>query len=179
MIFVTAAAPLSPKTNSDAEFAYGSGQIDPVKAKSPGLVYDLSEADYVRFLCGQGYSNVNLRLITGDDSCCTAANNGTVEDLNYPSFSVSGASGSIVSRVFHRTVTNVGSPTSTYSAILVSPPGLSILVQPTTLAFKLVSEKQTFTVTVTATVGDSVLSGALVWFDGTHRVRSPIVAHAA
>ncbi|CAL0301474.1 unnamed protein product [Lupinus luteus] len=50
------ATQLSPKTNHDAEFAYGAGQIDPSKAINPGLVYDANEIDYVRFSCGQGYS---------------------------------------------------------------------------------------------------------------------------
>lgn len=104
--------------NADGEFAYGSGHINPAKAKSPGLVYDMGEADYVRLLCGQGYSNKNLQLITGDKSRCTAANNGSVYDFNYPSFSVSGAVGSFLGAEFHRTVTNVGSPTSTYEVVV-------------------------------------------------------------
>ena len=44
------------KKNLEAEFAYGAGNIDPVKAIDPGLVYDADEIDYVKFLCGQGYS---------------------------------------------------------------------------------------------------------------------------
>ncbi|KAL0303775.1 UNVERIFIED_CONTAM: Cucumisin [Sesamum radiatum] len=176
---MTTAAPLSVATNTDAEFAYGSGHIDPLKAKSPGLVYDMEEADYVSFLCGQGYSDKNLRLITGDNTTCTADTNATVYDLNYPSFTLSGASGTSVSVVFHRTVTNVGSTSSTYTAVVAAPQGLSIQVQPSTLSFKSVGEKQSFAVTVTAIVGDSLLSGSLVWDDGEYKVRSPVVAHAA
>ncbi|KAL0299220.1 UNVERIFIED_CONTAM: Cucumisin [Sesamum calycinum] len=170
---------MSVATNSDAEFAYGSGHIDPLKAKSPGLIYDMEEADYVSFLCGQGYSNKNLQLITGDNTTCTASNNATVYDLNYPAFTLSGSSGASISRVFHRTVTNVGSASSTYKAAVVAHQGLSIQVQPSTLSFKSVGEKQSFTVTVTASVADAVLSGSLVWDDGEYKVRSPVVAYAA
>ncbi|KAK6156174.1 hypothetical protein DH2020_010422 [Rehmannia glutinosa] len=176
---MTTAAPMSVKTNTDAEFTYGSGHINPLKAKSPGLVYDIDESDYVKFLCGQGYSSKNLQLITGDNSTCTSANNATVYDLNYPSFTVSVTSGRSVSVVFHRTVTNVGSPSSTYKAVVTAPSGLSIQVQPSTLSFKYLGEKQNFAVTVTATVNDAVMSGSLVWDDGVYKVRSPVVAHAA
>ncbi|KAL0303774.1 UNVERIFIED_CONTAM: Cucumisin [Sesamum radiatum] len=176
---MTTAAPMRVATNTDAEFAYGSGHIDPLNAKSPGLVYDMEEADYVSFLCGQGYSNKNLQLITGDNTTCTASNNATVYDLNYPSFTLSAASGASISRIFHRTVTNVGSASSTYRAAVIAPAELSIQVQPGILSFKSVGEKQSFTVTVTASVGDSVLSGSLVWDDGEYKVRSPVVAYAA
>ncbi|KAL8468192.1 hypothetical protein ACS0TY_031427 [Phlomoides rotata] len=100
------------ETNTDAEFSYGSGHINPIKAKAPGLVYDMGELDYVKFLCGQNYSAANLQLVTGDNTTCTAANTGTVYDLNDPSFSVSGNTGNSVSAVFHLTVTNVGSASS-------------------------------------------------------------------
>lgn len=39
------ATPMSPILNPEAEFAYGAGLIN------PGLVYDISEADYIKFLC--------------------------------------------------------------------------------------------------------------------------------
>ncbi|CAI9772966.1 unnamed protein product [Fraxinus pennsylvanica] len=176
---MTTAAPMSANTNTDGEFAYGSGHIDPVKAKSPGLVYDMGPNDYVKFLCGQGYSLKNLTLITGENITCTQHNNGTVWDLNYPSFALSTKSGGFVTRVFHRTVTNVGSPVSTYTAVIVAPTGLSINVLPSILPFKSIGQKQTFVVTVNATLTSSRLSGILVWNDGMFHVRSPIVAYAA
>ncbi|KAH6787340.1 hypothetical protein C2S52_006892 [Perilla frutescens var. hirtella] len=170
---------MSSEINPDAEFAYGSGHFNPFKAKSPGLVYDIGVADYVKFLCGQGLSTSQLRLITGDKNtdCNTASNNIMVYDLNYPSFSVSGASGSSVSAVFHRTVTNVGSPSSTYKAHVIAPSGINIQVQPNTLSFTLLGQNHTFVVVVNATVTDAMLSASLVWDDGVYQVRSPIVAH--
>ncbi|KAK3026625.1 hypothetical protein RJ639_040652, partial [Escallonia herrerae] len=37
--------------NQEAEFAYGAGHIDPVKATNPGLVYDTLKEDYIQMLC--------------------------------------------------------------------------------------------------------------------------------
>ncbi|KAL6327029.1 hypothetical protein AAG906_013507 [Vitis piasezkii] len=175
---MTTATPMNVKTNTDLEFAYGAGHLNPVKAANPGLVYDAGAADYVKFLCGQGYSTENLRLITGDNSTCTKATNGTVWDLNYPSFALSISAGETVTRTFTRTVTNVGSPVSTYKVKVTAPPGLTVKVEPPVLTFKSVGQRQTFTVTATAAGNESILSGSLVWDDGVFQVRSPIVAFA-
>eukprot|EP00261_Vitis_vinifera_P025626 XP_010658504.2 PREDICTED: cucumisin [Vitis vinifera] len=175
---MTTATPMNVKTNTDLEFAYGAGHLNPVKAANPGLVYDAGAADYVKFLCGQGYSTENLRLITGDSSTCTKATNGTVWDLNYPSFALSISAGETVTRTFTRTVTNVGSPVSTYKVKVTAPPGLTVKVEPPVLTFKSVGQRQTFTVTATAAGNESILSGSLVWDDGVFQVRSPIVAFA-
>ncbi|KAL7612150.1 cucumisin [Lactuca sativa] len=173
---MTTAATMSPIKNLDAEFAYGSGHIDPLKATDPGLVYDAGESDFVSFLCGQGYNATTLKIVTGDASACSAASNATVWDLNYPSFALSAPqSGSIV-RTFNRTVTNVGAAESTYQASMIAPSGLSVKVDPISLSFKSVGETQSFVVTVGATIGSKTLSGSLVWSDGVHKVTSPIVA---
>ncbi|XP_063945513.1 cucumisin-like isoform X2 [Daucus carota subsp. sativus] len=175
---MTTASTLSAAKNTDVEFAYGSGQIDPIKAAQPGLIYDAGEADFIKFLCGQGYSSKSLQIVTGDNTTCTSATNGTVWDLNYPSFALSAESGTSFTRTFHRTVTNVGTPASTYKAVTEAPSGLSIKVEPSVLSFNAIGQKQSFTVTVAAKVGSKVLSGSLVWDDGAFQVRSPVVAYS-
>ncbi|KAK8671824.1 hypothetical protein V6N13_038409 [Hibiscus sabdariffa] len=176
---MTTAFPMNSENNLEAEFAYGAGHINPALAARPGLIYDAGEVDFVNFLCGQGYSSKQLALITGSNSTCSEETSGTVWDLNYPSFALSTTPGNSVTRVFHRTVTNVGSAVSTYKAVVNAPPGLVIQVQPSVLSFKSLGQKQSFTVTVGAEVGNSMISGALIWDDGVHQVRSPIVAYAS
>ncbi|KAJ1379189.1 Peptidase S8/S53 domain [Sesbania bispinosa] len=173
---MTTAKQLSPKNNRDKEFAYGAGQIDPSKAIYPGLIYDAGEIDYVRFLCGQGYSSKTLKFITGDNSSCPETTYGTARDLNYPSFALHvPPSNSTVSGSFNRTVTNVGSPTSTYEAIVTNPQGLKIEVNPKVLSFTSLDQKKTFVLTIEGTLEESVVSASLVWDDGKHQVRSPII----
>ncbi|CAI0447381.1 unnamed protein product, partial [Linum tenue] len=175
---MTTALPMSPEANPDAEFAYGSGHLNPLGAIDPGLVYDAGEKDYVKFLCGLGYSTKQLRLVTGDPSACTAATNGTVWDLNYPSFALSAnRSGVSVTRVFHRTVTNVGSANATYKATVTAPANLKVRVSPSVLSFKTIGKKKSFALKVSTVVGQNTISGVLVWSDGKHLVRSPIAAY--
>ncbi|XP_059628065.1 cucumisin-like [Cornus florida] len=178
---MTTALPMNSANNPDAEFAYGAGHIDPLKAVTPGLVYDAGQLDYVKFLCGQGYSTQALQIVTGDSSItCSAANTGTVWDLNYPSFALTSQSYQPITRVFHRTITNVGSPVSTYRAIVVAATGLQIQVVPNVLTFNSLGQSQSFVVTITATfINNNVMSGSLVWDDGVYKVRSPIVAHSS
>ncbi|XP_019434178.1 PREDICTED: cucumisin-like [Lupinus angustifolius] len=178
---MTTAKQLSPRTNRDAEFAYGAGQIDPSKAVNPGLIYDANEIDYVRFLCGQkGYTTRTLRLITGDKSSCSETTYGTARDLNYPSFALSvPPSNTNVSGSFKRTVTNVGLSSSTYKAIITAPQGLKIQANPNVLSFNYLGQKQTFVLTVEGTIETYLLSASLVWDDGKFQVRSPIAVFNA
>ncbi|KAL1208469.1 Subtilisin-like protease SBT4.4 [Cardamine amara subsp. amara] len=83
---------------------------------------------------------------------------------------------------FQRTVTNVGTQNSIYKAKVVASPGSKLFSQvlPSALSMKSMNEKQSFTVTVS---GDNIgtkqpLSANLIWSDGTHNVRSPIVVYA-
>ncbi|GMY39334.1 cucumisin [Fagus crenata] len=176
-----AAVNLSMKfeTNPDAEFAYGAGHINPARAISPGLVYDAGEVDYLNFLCGQGYSSASLRLVTGDNSSCSRATSIPAWYLNYPSFTLSSRSKSVITRLFPRTVTNVGSPVSTYKAIVNAPTGLKIEVIPNVHSFESLGQKKFFSVKVTAEMDGSIISGSFVWYDGVHRVRSPVVAYVS
>ncbi|PKA63134.1 Cucumisin [Apostasia shenzhenica] len=183
---MTTAFVMNSTKNREAEFAYGAGHINPIAAVKPGLVYDADATDYIKFLCSQGYTTKNLRLITGDNSSCTAANHGTVFDLNYPSFALSvvNITKPIAQTTFHRTVTNVGAAHSTYRASVSAPAGLKITVEPEELSFEAHLEKKTFALKIEGDAGaafssskSAMLSAALVWSDGTHRVRSPVVVY--
>ncbi|KAJ9160206.1 hypothetical protein P3X46_025627 [Hevea brasiliensis] len=174
---MTTAFAMNSEINPEAEFAYGAGHINPVKAIDPGLIYDAEPLDYVKFLCGQGYNTSLLQMVTGDNSSCSKATNGTVWDLNYPSFALSTSPSEFISRVYNRIVTNVGSPTSTYKATVTSPQGLKIQVNPSILSFTSLGEKLAFALTIEGTLDDSMVSAFLVWDDGVHQVRSPITVY--
>ncbi|KAK1298112.1 hypothetical protein QJS10_CPB14g00739 [Acorus calamus] len=170
--------PMNSTSNTDAEFAYGAGHINPIKAVNPGLIYDAGEADYVSMLCGQGYNTTKLRLVTGDNSACSATNNSTAWDLNYPSMAVTAVAGMPFTASFNRTVTNVGFPSSTYHPTLILPSGVKFDLTPDTLSFKAIGESQSFTLKLEGETSEFVVSASLLWSDGVHGVRSPIVLHA-
>ena len=133
---------MDAEKSSGAEFAYGAGNINPLKASNPGLIYDIDAPDYINFLCGQGYSTKLLQSVTGDNSRCPEGSNKTVFDLNYPSFALSIQPSNPISHVFNRTVTNVGTSPSTYKANVIAPTGLSIKVNPSVLSFTSSGQKQ-------------------------------------
>ncbi|KAK2637420.1 hypothetical protein Ddye_032212 [Dipteronia dyeriana] len=174
---MTTATSMSATKNPEAEFGYGSGHINPLKVLNPGLVYDAGPIDYIRFLCGQRYSTKRLRLVTGDNSTCNATTSAKVWDLNYPSFALSTSpSQTNFTRIFNRVVTNVGTPVSTYRASVTgAPAGLRIRLNPSVLSFTSLGQTMPFTLTVEGTIDDPVVSTSLVWDDGVHQVRSPIV----
>ncbi|GMY39337.1 cucumisin-like [Fagus crenata] len=174
---MTTAVPMSAKKNPDAEFAYGAGNINPLKASNPGLIYDIDALDYIKFLCAQGYHTTLLRHITGDKSICPEGSAGTAFDLNYPSIALSTPLSKAISHVFNRTVTNVGSPTSTYKAIVTTPPGLSIKVNPSVLSFTSLGQKLSFQLTIKGKIDKQIVSASLIWDDGTYQVRSPIALY--
>lgn len=62
-------------------------------------------------------------------------------------------------------------------AIVKAPPGLRVQVKPKVLSFSSPGEKKSFVLKVRGKVEQLVVSGSLVWDDGVHQVRSPIVAH--
>ncbi|XP_013733786.2 subtilisin-like protease SBT4.8 [Brassica napus] len=165
---------------ASTDFAYGAGHVDPIAALNPGLVYDLDKADHVTFLCGLNYTSESLKLISGETVTCTG--NTLPRNLNYPSMSAKlSETNSSFTITFNRTVTNVGTPNSTYISKIILNHGtkLSVKVSPSVLAMKTVKEKQSFTVTVSGSSIDPQLpsSASLIWSDGTHKVRSPIVVY--
>ncbi|KAF3433603.1 hypothetical protein FNV43_RR24705 [Rhamnella rubrinervis] len=177
---MTTANPMRSSLNPEAEFAYGSGLINPLKAPYPGLVYDIDAIDYAKVLCGEGYdSNIVEQISGSEDFKCSKANSLAVADLNYPSFALSISLSETFSRVYRRTLTNVSSPKSTYKAKVVAPKGLEIIVEPSVLSFTSIGQKQSFTVKLTGKIDEFKASASLVWDDGTYQVKSPILVYVS
>ncbi|MBA0553248.1 hypothetical protein Golob_012444 [Gossypium lobatum] len=155
-------------------FAYGSGHVRPNRAMDPGLVYDITVNDYFNFLCARGYNQSLLRLFSDKPYACPKSYG--VMDLNYPSISVSQLNGSMTVR---RTVKNVGSARSTYKARVRSPAGVTVSVKPSTLKFEKIGEEKKFEVKFELNKNNAksedYVFGELLWSDGNHYVRSPIV----
>lgn len=167
---------MTPRINLDAEFAYGSGHINPTQAPNPGLVYDAGEIDYINFLCGQGYNTTLLQLVTGDlNRSCS----GSIDewDLNYPSFAYAATQFGSINRIYNRIVTNVGSAMSTYRANVTAPAGINITVTPDVLQFSSLDQKAPYQLKIEGSIEKTLVSASLVWDDGVHKVRSPIVIY--
>ncbi|XP_050259827.1 subtilisin-like protease SBT4.15 [Quercus robur] len=161
-----------------AELAYGAGQIDPVRALHPGLIYDVSKSDYIHFLCNEGYSGTALKVFTEEKTNCSSIPDiGGHDALNYPSMYLQlNSANSSISAIFHRTVTNVGLEKGIYKAIVKAPATLKVTVVPKELAFSHLYEKKSFMVVIKGPPLNNIssLSASLEWNDGKHRVKSPI-----
>ena len=170
-----AAWPMNNTNNASAEFAYGSGHINPVKAVDPGLVYETSKEDFIKLLCIE-YDEAKVRLISGDNSSCpTGSDKGSPKDLNYPSMAAANITPKKPFTInFHRTVKNVGLANSTYSASIVqNSKEVDIKVTPDILSFKSLNEEKSFDVTVVGKCligGSLIISSSLIWSDNNHSV---------
>ncbi|KAL6880067.1 hypothetical protein ACP4OV_011632 [Aristida adscensionis] len=188
---ITTATPMNTSGSSNSsELKHGAGQLNPSKARDPGLVYDASESDYIAMLCAQGYNATQLALITGSTNLTAcAAGGGDGGDLNYPTMAAHVEPGQNFSVGFTRTVTNVGgsSASAVYTAdIVVSPitvTELDVFVSPGTLSFSAENRTASYKVSVggVAPAAEEVISAAIVWSDsdGGHVVRSPLVIYTA
>ncbi|KAK4588720.1 hypothetical protein RGQ29_019651 [Quercus rubra] len=154
-------------------FSYGAGHIRPNRAMDPGLVYDLTVNDYLDFLCASGYNQTLLELFTEAPYKCPKS--ASLLDFNYPSITVTNLSRSVN---VTRKLKNVGSP-GTYVARVREPIGISVHVEPKILKFESIGEEKSFKLTVTKkTAGmgtEDYVFGVIIWSDGNHYVRSPIV----
>ncbi|XP_075496813.1 subtilisin-like protease SBT4.13 [Primulina tabacum] len=179
---MTTAWRMNATKDPKAEFSYGTGHIDPVKATDPGLIYENSPDDEIKFLCYSGYDASMLSKIFGQSVHCPDDRT-TSNDLNYPAMTFkvtnSGSKKSMsFSAEFNRMVTNVGSADSIYKAITSTSLDYNITVNPNILKFKALNEKQSFTVIIIGNIIDkTILSASLEWSDGVHSVRSPILVY--
>jgi hypothetical protein len=153
-------------------FDFGGGHIAPPSANDPGLVYNATHDDYLRFLCGNGDLNPTggtcTRVTTGDN----VGKSTDPSDLNQAAIGIAQLAGT---QTVTRTVTNVGDA-GTYTASFEAPAGVDVVVTPSQLTLA-AGASATYTVSFTSN-GDAVFDewtfGSLTWSDGTHNVRSPI-----
>ncbi|KAG8648665.1 subtilisin-like protease SBT4.15 [Manihot esculenta] len=178
---MTTATPLKIK-DEFSDLGSGSGQINPIKAVHPGLIYDNSLSFYLSFLCKEGYNATTIGLLIGGKkkyNCSDYKPARGTDGLNYPTMHAQlKTADSSISAVFYRTVTEVGPGKSVYKATVTAPNGLSVKVIPETLTFTRVHEKQNFKVIVKGgpmAEGTDVLSASLEWKDSEHSVKSPII----
>ncbi|KAF8403567.1 hypothetical protein HHK36_011671 [Tetracentron sinense] len=172
-----------PLTNSSDSFAspheMGAGQICPLKALNPGLVYETTTKDYLHFLCYYGYKEKLIRSMSGTNfSCPTTSFEDLISNLNYPSISISKLDRKRGSQTITRTVTNVGSKNSTYIATVQAPIGLVAKVSPNKLIFTDNLRTASFKVFFSSdgsTMGYKF--GAVTWSDGLHFVRTVFVVN--
>ncbi|XP_058083441.1 subtilisin-like protease SBT5.3 [Magnolia sinica] len=171
--------PIRNSTLSKATpFSYGAGHVNPNRAVDPGLVYDLTIKDYLNFLCGAiGYNKTLFESFIGEPYSCNRKSLNLL-NFNYPSITIPHLSGLTT---VSRTVKNVGHP-STYTARILAPPGISVSVKPMSLKFEKIGEEKTFEVSLRAKEGGvagEYVFGKLIWSDGKHYVRSPVVVKVA
>ncbi|GJN40627.1 hypothetical protein PR202_gb29873 [Eleusine coracana subsp. coracana] len=170
-------APMRDHDGTEATaFAHGAGNVHPNRAVDPGLVYDAGPDDYYTFLCAMGFATGDVtRLSAGKFTC--PARPAAMEDLNYPSIVVPALRGT---QTVTRRLKNVGRPAQ-YRASWRPPFGIAMDVEPKLLDFAKPGEEKEFKVTVTSNkdkLGMGYAFGRLVWSDGTHYVRSPVVVNA-
>uniref|UniRef100_A0A803LNX7 Uncharacterized protein n=2 Tax=Chenopodium quinoa TaxID=63459 RepID=A0A803LNX7_CHEQI len=160
-------------------WATGAGHVHPVMANDPGLTYDIDMDSYVDFLCASKYTEDEIRTIARRVVSCDKKALKQWE-LNYPAIIVAfnqTQENSAIEFIVTRTLTNVGVIASKYTAIISSPKGTLVTVNPPKLSFKVKGEKQNFRVKVLTTkipFKDEEV-GWLTWTDSQHNVTIPLV----
>lgn len=159
-------------------FDVGAGHINPSKAMDPGLVYDMKTRDYIIFLCNIGYNQEQINQLVlpspGTDTSCSHVHQ-TISNINYPSITISNLQSTMTIK---RTVRNVGRRTSAiYFANIVNPHGVEVIIWPRILIFSCLKEELSYFVTLKPLKKSQGRYdfGEIVWSDGIHYVRSPLV----
>uniref|UniRef100_A0A0C9SAZ1 TSA: Wollemia nobilis Ref_Wollemi_Transcript_1441_2604 transcribed RNA sequence n=1 Tax=Wollemia nobilis TaxID=56998 RepID=A0A0C9SAZ1_9CONI len=183
--------PITNDSNMNASFFdFGAGEISPLRALTPGLVYETTGEDYLLFLCYLGYKQSQIDTIAGVGtngsswSCPSdAVGSEKVSNVNYPSIAI-GSLEAKASASVTRTLTNVAGGAhadSVYQLSVQSPPGLDVKVSPNKLVFSQTSPTITFHVVFTATeaANKGYSYGTITWEDGTHTVRTPFAVNVS
>ncbi|XP_019084056.1 PREDICTED: subtilisin-like protease SBT3.9 isoform X2 [Camelina sativa] len=153
-------------------FDYGGGLVNPEKAARPGLIYDMTIADYVSYLCSTYYNNVSISQVLEKKTVCPNPKP-SVLDLNLPSITIPNLKDEVT---LTRTVTNVGPLNSIYKVMIDPPIGVSMTVTPDTLEFSSTTKIVSFKVRVSTRhkVNTGYYFGSLTWTDSVHNVVIPV-----
>lgn len=162
-------------------FDIGAGHINPMKAMDPGLIYDLKPTEYIVFLRNIGYTQdqINKIFLPSPDeterTSCLQAHKIPNAFINYPSITVSNLQSTMTIK---RTVKNVGQKKNAiYFASVVKPGGVEVVVWPRVLVFSWFKEEVSYYVSLKPLKMSQGRFdfGQIVWSDGFHYVRSPLV----
>ncbi|CAI9108187.1 OLC1v1007736C1 [Oldenlandia corymbosa var. corymbosa] len=182
-------------------FDIGAGHINPLRAMDPGLVYDMKTSDYVIFLCNIGYTRDQIKILVLSDSttsdnnmdnmmCPTESNparggspSQSNANLNYPSITVVNLQRTTTITRMVRNVGLIGGGNnnykiSVYFVKVVSPNGVDVVVWPRVLIFSTPFKQEAVyyvTLVPKKTSQGRYDFGEIVWSDGNHYVRSPLV----
>jgi subtilisin family serine protease len=148
-------------------FDYGSGHVVPNLATAPGLVYDSTSVDWIRYLCGAGQ-------LSPTGSTCTTFGRIDPSDLNQPNIAIGALAGR---QTVTRTVTNVSQESGDWVPRIVKPAGVDVTVSPGVLTIP-PGGRATYQVTFTRTTAafGQYAFGSLTWTHGQTEVRSQLVA---
>ncbi|KAD6795707.1 hypothetical protein E3N88_06603 [Mikania micrantha] len=168
-----AVAEAAPHKQADP-FDYGGGHINPNKAINPGLIYNMTTTDYIHFLCAMGFNDSVINLLANHSHCPCPRKANVLRNLNLPSISIPELT---KTTTVSRTVTNVGPTSSLYVARIEAPPGTSVVVEPSILFFNATKTRLRFKVRIRPLekVQGRFSFGYLLWEDGIHVVRTPLV----
>lgn len=157
-------------------FVHGSGHVNPQKALSPGLVYDIRIQDHIKFLCSLNYSTDEIQSIVKRLNFTCANKFADAGQINYPSFSVLFEVNTKRIVRYTREVTNVGAAGSVYEVNIDAPSTVTVIVKPEKLVFKKVGEKLHYTVTFVSKkdVKPGNAFGWISWNSAKNEVRSPV-----
>ncbi|XP_004514295.1 CO(2)-response secreted protease-like [Cicer arietinum] len=166
-----------PVTNSSNYISnpheMGVGEINPLKALNPGLVFETNVEDYIKFLCYYGYSNKIIRSMSKTNVTCPKTSQDLISNINYPSISIETLKRNQKVKVITRTVTNVGTFNATYVAKVHAPEGLVVKVIPNKLVFSERVQRLTYKVSFYAKEAHGGYNfGSLTWLDGRHYVHT-------
>ncbi|GMI66020.1 hypothetical protein like AT1G32960 [Hibiscus trionum] len=157
-------------------FDIGGGLVNPNRAVDPGLIYDAETDDYVKFLCGAGFSSKSVSGLTKTNVNC-AKNRLNELNLNLPSITIPYLKRKVT---VSRKVTNVGAVDSVYKSMVQAPQGVKMKVEPRILRFNETNQILPFKVTFFSTgkVYGDYRFGSLIWRDPNHIVRIPVSVRA-